>query len=173
MNIDQYGRITLSEKDIFDALYEGKIQSFEHLFLDDSALIEQFNQAVELNADNFFKLAPLKDLSISKDEFDQQNQKNWFMPEEYHTLDIEQWLINQCTNSNEHIRVAKELQLFRQNKMINVLKYLKYLVDTMRKNNIVWGVGRGSSVASYCLYLIGVHKVDSIKYELDIKEFLK
>ena len=57
--------------------------------------------------------------------------------------------------------------------MITLLKYLKYLVDTMRENKIVWGVGRGSSVASYVLYLIGVHKIDSIKYELDIKEFLK
>jgi DNA polymerase III alpha subunit len=50
---------------------------------------------------------------------------------------------------------------------------MKYLVDTLRKNNVVWGVGRGSSVASYILYLIGVHKVDSIKYNLDINEFLK
>ena len=57
--------------------------------------------------------------------------------------------------------------------MIDLLCYLKYLVDTMREHNIVWGVGRGSSVASYCLYLLGVHKIDSIKYELDIREFLK
>jgi DNA polymerase III alpha subunit len=43
----------------------------------------------------------------------------------------------------------------------------------MRKNKIVWGVGRGSSVASYVLFLIGIHKVNSLKYNLDIKEFLK
>jgi DNA polymerase III alpha subunit len=57
--------------------------------------------------------------------------------------------------------------------MIIVLKAMKYLVDTFRENNIVWGVGRGSSVASYALYLIGVHKVDSVKYELPITEFFK
>jgi DNA polymerase III alpha subunit len=73
----------------------------------------------------------------------------------------------------QKVRVTEELTLFAQHNMIPLLKYLKYLVDTMRKNNIVWGVGRGSSVASYCLYLIGVHKIDSIKYSLDIKEFLK
>jgi DNA polymerase III alpha subunit len=50
---------------------------------------------------------------------------------------------------------------------------LIYIIDTMRKNNIVWGVGRGSSVASYILYLLGVHKVDSVKYNLHIEEFLK
>jgi DNA polymerase III alpha subunit len=57
--------------------------------------------------------------------------------------------------------------------MIGLLKYIKYLVDTMREHKIVWGVGRGSSVASYALYLIGVHKIDSVKYGLDINEFLK
>ena len=70
-------------------------------------------------------------------------------------------------------RVQSELVLFRQLNMIPLLKYIKYLVDTMRENKVVWGVGRGSSVASYVLYLIGVHKIDSIKYELDINEFLK
>ena len=56
---------------------------------------------------------------------------------------------------------------------MNVLKFLVYLIDIMRSNNIVWGVGRGSSVSSYVLYLLGVHKVDSIKYGLDITDFLK
>jgi DNA polymerase III alpha subunit len=50
---------------------------------------------------------------------------------------------------------------------------MKYIVDTLRKNQIVWGVGRGSSVASYALYLIGVHKIDSVKYDLPIGEFFK
>jgi hypothetical protein len=48
-----------------------------------------------------------------------------------------------------------------------------YALFTMRENKIVWGVGRGSSVASYVLFLIGVHKINSIKYNLDINEFLK
>jgi DNA polymerase III alpha subunit len=43
----------------------------------------------------------------------------------------------------------------------------------MRDNNIVWGVGRGSSVASYVLYLLGIHKIDSIKYNLSPDEFFK
>jgi DNA polymerase III alpha subunit len=50
---------------------------------------------------------------------------------------------------------------------------MKYIVDTLRANNIVWGVGRGSSVASYVLHLIGVHKIDSIKYSIPIEEFFK
>ena len=57
--------------------------------------------------------------------------------------------------------------------MIPVLKTMKFIVDTLKKNNIVWGVGRGSSVASYVLHIIGVHKIDSVKYNLPIEEFFK
>jgi DNA polymerase III alpha subunit len=83
------------------------------------------------------------------------------------------WLYEQCNTEKERARVDEELLLFIQHGMFDLLFYLKYLVDTMRENKIVWGVGRGSSVASYVLYLIGVHRIDSIKYDLDIKEFLK
>jgi DNA polymerase III alpha subunit len=48
-----------------------------------------------------------------------------------------------------------------------------YIIDPLRKNNSVWGVGRGSSVASYVLYLIGVHKIDSLFFDLDIEDFLR
>jgi DNA polymerase III alpha subunit len=78
-----------------------------------------------------------------------------------------------CTTEEQTNRVTQELELFVQHKMFDLLFYLKYLVDTLRANNVLWGVGRGSSVASYVLFLIGVHKIDSIKYNLDIKEFLK
>jgi DNA polymerase III alpha subunit len=57
--------------------------------------------------------------------------------------------------------------------LIPVLRAMKYVVDTLRSNNIVWGVGRGSSVASYVLFIIGVHKIDSVKYKLPINEFFK
>ena len=78
-----------------------------------------------------------------------------------------------CQTQEQIERVNQELELFHKHGMIDLLYYLKYLVDTMRENNVVWGVGRGSSVASYVLYLIGIHRIDSIKYELDIHEFLK
>jgi len=63
--------------------------------------------------------------------------------------------------------------MFQERDMFMILRYLKYLVDTMRKHNIVWGVGRGSSVASYVLYLLGVHRINSLHYDLSIDEFLK
>ena len=100
------------------------------------------------------------------------DSSNWFIPNEYKNMDIEEFLVNECPKEN-YQRLIEELALYRQHGMMPVLNAMKFLVDTLRKNNVVWGVGRGSSVASYTLYLIGVHKIDSIKYNLPIEEFFK
>jgi DNA polymerase III alpha subunit len=94
------------------------------------------------------------------------------IPEPYKSFDIEEYLVNMCPERN-YDRLTTELELYRKNNMIPVLKAMKYIVDILRENNIVWGVGRGSSVASYTLFLLGVHKVDSVKYNLPIEEFFK
>ena len=96
----------------------------------------------------------------------------WFMPTEYQTMDIEDYLVNQCPKEN-YDRLIQELKEYRQRNLLDLLKQMKYIVDTLRKNNIVWGVGRGSSVASYVLFLLGVHKIDSVKYNLPLEEFFK
>jgi DNA polymerase III alpha subunit len=95
------------------------------------------------------------------------------MPPEYQNLDIAQWVLEQCTTDSERQRVGEELLMYLDRNLFSLLQYMKYLVDTMRKHNIVWGVGRGSSVASYVLYLIGIHRIDSLYYDLDINEFLR
>jgi DNA polymerase III alpha subunit len=172
MKINEYHQIEISEKQAFDLLYSGKVKDLSNIFLDDSNVIEQFNRSRTVNADSFSNLKSLEIPNSSVEEFHKNNQKNWLMPEEYKTMDIEAYLVDQCPSQN-YERLVEELDLFRQHGMMDLLRYLKYLVDTMRQNRILWGVGRGSSVSSYVLYLLGVHKVDSIKYDLDIKEFLK
>ena len=67
----------------------------------------------------------------------------------------------------------EELDAFKARNMLDLLRWLKYFVDTCSKEGIVWGVGRGSSVSSYVLYLIGVHSIDPIKFNLDWREFLR
>jgi DNA polymerase III alpha subunit len=102
----------------------------------------------------------------------QVDPTQWFIPNEY-CPNLVEMLYSMCKTKEQSERVSLELELFVKNDMYNVLHVMKYIVDTLRENNIVWGVGRGSSVASYVLYLIGVHKVDSIKYNLPIEEFFK
>ena len=100
------------------------------------------------------------------------NSKHWFMPDDY-CPNLVEFLYSQCTTAEQTQRVDQELELFVKNGMYDLLHVMKYVVDTLRDNNIVWGVGRGSSVASYVLHLIGVHKVDSVKYNIPIEEFFK
>lgn len=112
-------------------------------------------------------------LNYDLPQIDNFNGIEWMLPEQYLNLDIENWLLDQCKTEEEKIRVQEEIRLYNKNDMVPVLKTMKYIVDILRKNNVVWGVGRGSSVASYCLFLIGVHKINSIKYRLPIEEFFK
>jgi DNA polymerase III alpha subunit len=173
VKINDYGQVSITEQEAFDALYSGRIINVDNVHLENTDVIEKFNSSVKSNADRIPLFSSPKDLTdISKESFDQENQNNWFMPNEYKDMDIEGFLVDQCPKQH-YDRLVEELVLFRQHNMLPLLKYLKYLVDTLRENNILWGVGRGSSVASYVLFLIGVHKIDSIKYNLDIKEFLK
>jgi DNA polymerase-3 subunit alpha len=96
------------------------------------------------------------------------------MPDEYKTMDIEAWVREQGPPWDpQHTRIEEELAEYRARNMLDLLRWLKYFVDNCSKNNVVWGIGRGSSVASYVLYLIGVHNIDSIKYNLDWHEFLR
>ena len=117
--------------------------------------------------------SPESDVSLSVDEYDIMNQRNWLMPEEYKQLDIAQHIIDLCKTDAEIQRAGQELLMFQERNLFNLLKYLKYLVDTMQSNKVIWGVGRGSSVASYVLYLLDVHKIDSMYYDLDPGEFLR
>lgn len=173
MQINNFGQVTISEEEAIEAIYAKKILSLDNVYINNPKIVGQFNNSRRINADSFLNLEILKESDLSIEEFDRLNQQTWFMPQEYQKFDIETWLVEHCDTDKTLARVQLELELFRQHNMLDLLKYLKYLVDTMRTNNIVWGVGRGSSVASYVLYLIGVHKIDSIKYELDIREFLK
>jgi len=109
------------------------------------------------------------DYDVPKDNI---NKDIWFIPSKYQNLDIEKYIRDLCPKHNYN-RVEQELELYQKHNMLVLLKTMKYIVDTLRENNIVWGVGRGSSVASYVLFLLGVHKIDSVKYDLPIEEFFK
>lgn len=102
-----------------------------------------------------------------------EDNLSWNIPDKYKDLDIENYLLAKCTTAKQYNRVREELVLFKERELFDLLKFLVYFVDVVKSNNVIYGVGRGSSVASYCLYLLGVHRVDSLKYNLDIKEFLK
>jgi hypothetical protein len=170
MKYDQYGRSFTDSNELCVLLYKNPELDLSLFLVEDP---QEFNKSrSELHAEvpNLFGYVTLAD---SVEDFDQRFQNKWRMPDEYKDLDIAAYILGLCTQDYELQRVAEELLLYQERDLFNLLRYLKYLVDTLRKNNVVWGVGRGSSVASYVLFLLGVHKINSIYYELSIDEFLK
>jgi len=165
---DRYGRIALEEDDIIDVMMTDPDVTIKRALVKDCDLTH-----VQELLDEVYDFQQYSNLDIPVTEFDAQNQVTWHMPNEYKDLDIAKWLIEQCKTQSELQRVGEELLLFQERDLFDLLKYLKYLVDTMREHQVIWGVGRGSSVASYVLYLIGIHKVDSMYYDLPITEFLR
>ena len=170
MKYDQYGQTYTTSNELCDLLYKNPKLDISLFQVEDSL---EYNRSVaELYAE-LDLLDSYHTINQTIEEFDQTLQKNWHMPIEYRNLDIAEYVLSLCKQEHELQRVAQELLLYQERDLFDLLRYLKYLVDTLRKNNIVWGVGRGSSVASYVLFLIGVHKIDSVYYNLDIDEFLK
>lgn len=170
MKYNAFGQVFTTEQELYDLLYQNPSINLSNFLVEDPWA---FNRAAKELHYEHPQLGVIEEPKMSVAEFDQQCQSCWHMPKEYQDLDIAAWVLSQCSTEQQLQRVGQELLLFQERDLFNLLKYLKYLVDTLRTNGIVWGVGRGSSVASYVLYLIGVHKIDSIKYELDIAEFLK
>lgn len=110
----------------------------------------------------------------------------WMIPKEFKELDTKKWILDkfvikidedQTLSShdieNRLTRINSEFRLYESLSLKPFINALIYVVETLKTNNIVWGVGRGSSCASYILYLIGIHDIDSVRYELDINEFLR
>jgi DNA polymerase III alpha subunit len=170
MFIDEFGQKVHTTDDICDLLYLNPELDLKHFLVEDA---EQYNASVQSNHVDFEYIKKYIRPEISVEDFDSQHQSQWFMPDEYKNFDIAKWVLDQCTSEAELQRAAEELLLFQQKNLFTLLCYLKYLVDTMRSNNIVWGVGRGSSTASYVLYLIGAHRINSLYYNIPITDFLK
>jgi DNA polymerase III alpha subunit len=169
-NIDQYHRSVITEKNICDKLLLDKNFNYDLVEIVDAS---KYNTAIDSTYIDYNKLKSLEHLTCDPSSWHSLNQNIWFMPIEYRSFDIGKWLLDQCTCEEELQRTAKELLLYAERDLLDLLRYLKYFIDTLRTNKIVWGVGRGSSVASFVLYLIGVHKINSITYNLDIEEFIR
>ena len=172
MKYDNFGQVYVSSADLCDLIHKNPDLDLNKFLVEDC---NQYNLAIH---QTFSDLPKVKEYhrfpdNYSADTFHETKQNNWNMPEEYASMDIAQWLLNQCETQEELQRVGQELLLYQERNLFLLLKQLKYIVDIWRANNIIWGVGRGSSVASYVLYLIGVHKINSIYYDLDVREFLR
>jgi DNA polymerase III alpha subunit len=170
---NKFGEIIFDEDEIFNQVMSGiPVEQFSNALVHPPLDLETTALILD-NVPTFIRYNSYSEDMLSVEEFDYRNQQKWFMPDEYKQLDIAKYLLDLCKTDAELQRVGAELLLFQERNLFDLLRYLKYLVDIMRENRLIWGVGRGSSLASYVLYLLGVHRIDSMFYELDPKEFLR
>ena len=166
-----YGQAILSSEQLAELILQGKNISHLNVVFDDDIRLFQAHQAELLKETITFLDAPEEELTF--DEFHEQCANTWVFPIVYQQINVKQWLLDKCKTQQEIDRVNEEYKLYEDRDLIMLLRLFIYLVDYMRQNKFIWGVGRGSSVSSYILYLIGVHRVDSLKYGFDIKDYLK
>jgi DNA polymerase III alpha subunit len=169
MRLDKFGNPIFNSQDIFKFLYQGKLTNLKDLTVDYNEDIEQLEQTAGFTFQRFNE--QLESIDIA--DFDSALQSDWFMPAEYRDFDVEEWCLSRCTTPEQIKRVEDEMDAYEARNMIPLLQWTKHFVDTCQENGIVWGVGRGSSVASFVLFLLGVHQIDSVKYNLDWQEFLR
>jgi len=168
---DKYGNAMLSIKEGKKALLDG--MDIDFAIFDELKEVDFFNQNSEqiLGRETVIRSPLAGDIDIQA--YHNVCTADWNIPESYKDINVKDFLLILCETATEKERVEMEFAMFEERGLIPLLQFLLFIVDYMRKYKIVWGVGRGSSVSSYCLYLLGVHKVDSIKYDLPIEEFLK
>ena len=173
MKQNKFNELVFSEDDVCDLLMQGRdIDSLKNLVVDPSVNIENLIMHVE-RPDSLLTWTFPYNQETSVPKFHAALQMMWHMPTEYQQLDIAEHVLGLCKSEAELQRCGEELLLYQERDLFDLLRYLKYLVDVMTTNRVIWGVGRGSSVASYILYKLGVHRIDSLFYNLDCHEFLR
>lgn len=168
MVVDQYGRVIYSEEDLINALMIG--DDITGLFSHDT---ERYNALCIENDKRECIIDLPPDIPETPLDYHAKRQAEWLFPKEYMDIDIWSTLEGRCSTFDEKQRLEEEKKLYQKYNLEPVLRLMIYMVDSFRSRNIVWGVGRGSSVASFALYLIGITKINPMKYGLEISEFLK
>lgn len=171
MRTDKYDNAILTVTEGRQALLNGR--DISGIYIDDGEEVNRFCHNSERVLGRLEKIFVEPMCTMSPEMYHAENASRWNIPKEYKDIDVKEYLLGKCLTDAEEERVKLEYSMFEERGLIPLLQFLIYIVDYMRQHKIVWGVGRGSSVASYSLYLLGVHKVNSLKYELPIEEFLK
>jgi DNA polymerase III alpha subunit len=153
----------LKEADLVELLYQGKAGALTV----DNSMLDEYTAGCQALAQE--PLFVVKNMPLTVEDA----LLEWNIPQDIAKLDLDLYFAEKVSTVEEAVRVAEELALYRERKMEPMLRFMIHLVRVMRDNKIVWGVGRGSSVSSFLLYLAGLHSINSVKYNLDIKEFIR
>lgn len=159
---DAQGVCWLSEQGVIELAYQGKLQQAVFEWQDTHVKAEYVRMCESQDNWPF----TLNDVSTVHD-------RSWFTPAQYQQMDLAEYVLNRCQSALQRERATYELKLIDHLQVSHIFKHLIYLVDTWRSRNLVWGIGRGSSVSCFILYVIGLNRINPLEYDLDPEEFFK
>lgn len=108
---------------------------------------------------------------------------SWKLPEPYLSMDLRATIVARAVDRLLQLnypddvqlaaseRIQAEFEEIERRGMVEFMKTIIYVLDVFREKGVIWGVGRGSSCASYILFILGLHSVDCIKYNVLMGEF--
>jgi DNA polymerase III alpha subunit len=160
IRIDSQGQTFVSDQGVIELAYQDALHTaFEW---QNAHSRQQFEQVCD-----FLDFTPFRTSSMDV------HDRSWFTPSEYANIDLDSYILSRCHNPAQQARACEELKLVHELKVEPLFRHLIYLVDQWRSQDAVWGVGRGSSVSCFLLYVIGINKINPLDYELDYREFFK
>ena len=168
---DAWGRTIVKADTLVDLVLKGI--DISTLLVEGDPLVDDYNEWCRQYDKPDYLLHVPSEMPNSPEEEHAARANTWFISDDVQQIKVREFLLELCRDDIARARVNDEMDLFEARDLIPLLQLMIFLVDHFRTNKIIWGVGRGSSVASYALYLIGVHHIDSIKYGLDVRDFLK
>lgn len=135
-------------------------------------------QSIEINEElKQFNLRSDIEISIFNEDQEINIDLSWLIPAEYLQLDLHTFFVDKLINIPRHlqeraeVRILNELAEVKNRDFELGLKTIIYVVDELKRQQVIWGVGRGSSCASYLLFLLGLHCVDCLKFNIHYSEF--
>jgi DNA polymerase III alpha subunit len=141
-----------------------------NVVVDDAERISRYNDHCKKFDKQEFNFSPHQTpLNIHK--FHNERITEWL--NEYADDSIWEELFAKCKTPQEQTRFVEELEEFSRRGMLPLLQNLYSIIQSIDEKGIVRGVGRGSSVASFILYLMEVHFVNPLEYNLPLSDFLR
>ena len=148
--------------------YEDIIKNF--YYLNDSIIYTGIKKSIDI-----------ANQVISCDILDLSYKTPIFINNKYSTKDyIRKLCLEKLENIKENLqapfkyinRLEYELKILSRNKYLDFILIVKDIIDFANANDIIVGPGRGSCCGSLVLYLLGITKVDPIKYDLMFERFV-
>lgn len=163
--IDDFGDVIFNDDGIIDLL-------LNKTFIK-NPIISNIENQDKFNIVSNFLVEKYQPKTCDVDEYHHKRSNEILIPDAFKDIDIRSYVLSLNNTDEEIKRINEECDIIEKRNMENFFRCMIYIVFKLRENGIVWGVGRGSCVASLVLYKIGIHKINPLKYDIDYNEFFK